>query len=167
VARTTKSRANGQTNGHAAQTVGIDELSGAWNRAGFVAAANPLFVSCQRRGAPVALAYFDLHASDRAQSVEKDAAVDRVVVALAEQLRKAFRASDVIGRVDTACLAVLLSDCTDAALEAVHGVRALEDEATTRFGLTLTAGIVRSTTGGTLHKLMLDAAARVKELKRT
>lgn len=162
----TKARANGQTNGHASPAVGIEELSGAWNRAGFVAAANPLFVSCQRRGAPVALAYFDLHATDSTRSADKDAAVDRVVIALAGQLRKAFRASDVIGRVETACLAVLLSDCTDAALEAVHGVRALEDEATARYGLTLAAGIVRSTTGGTLDKLMLDAAARVKELKR-
>ena len=38
----TKARVNGQTNGHSTQAVGIDDLTGVWNRAGFIAAANPM-----------------------------------------------------------------------------------------------------------------------------
>ncbi len=60
----TKSRSNGY-NGHNSQNgqggnqgqsrqpAGIDELTGVWNRAGFVASATPMFRSCQRRGAPI------------------------------------------------------------------------------------------------------------------
>jgi diguanylate cyclase (GGDEF)-like protein len=156
-------RNKARTNGHTKQTAGIDKLTGAWNRPGFIAAANPLFISCQRRESPIALAYFDFHATD--ESVTADGTVDRILMAMGELLRKAFRASDVIGRIDTLRFAVLLGDCTDEALAAIDGVRALTD-ATEPQRLTLTAGMVRSAPKGTLEDLMEAADVRTRAIKR-
>jgi diguanylate cyclase (GGDEF)-like protein len=161
----TKARVNGQTNGHAREVVGMDDLTGVWNRAGFVAAANPMYISCQRRESPIALAYFDFDSSEASRSPEQNATIDRVLMAMATQLRKAFRASDVVGRVDTFRFGVLLTDCTDEALAAVDGVRALSDELSALSGLTLTAGMVRSAPTTSLDDLMLAADQKLKELK--
>jgi diguanylate cyclase (GGDEF)-like protein len=156
-------RNKARTNGHAKQTVGIDNVTGVWNRAGFIAAATPMFVSCQRRDSPIALAYFDFHTAD--ETANEDETVDRILMAMGDLLRKAFRASDIIGRVDTLRFAVLLADCTDEALAAIDGVRALTD-ATAPQRLTLTAGMVRSVPNGTLDDLMEAADVRTREIKR-
>ena len=165
----TKARVNGQTNGHSnghsPQAVGIDELTGVWNRGGFVAAATPMYVSCRRRESPIALAYFDFDHSDSARTPEQEATIDRVLMMMAGQLRKAFRASDVVGRIDTFRFAVLLTDCTDEALAAVDGVRALSDDLSSLSGLTLTAGMVRSEASATLEDLMLTADRKLRILK--
>ncbi len=167
-----RTKTNGQTRPTAATTrattavpttAGTDELTGVWNRPGFVAAATPLFVSCQRRGTPVALAYFDFHTN--AAAVPDAAGVDRVLITMAGLMRRAFRASDVIGRVDTLRFAVLLTDCTDDALAAVDGVRALTDDATSPPQLTLTAGMVHGVPGESLEDLMRAADVRTSGLK--
>jgi GGDEF domain-containing protein len=157
-------RTEPKTNGHSRQTVGIDELTGVWNRAGFAAAASPVFRSCQRREAPVALAYFDFYSGDSTISLTLDPTIDRVLMAMGELMRKAFRASDVVGRIEALRFAVLLPDCTDEALAAVAGVRALTDGSTSR--LALAAGMVRNTVGGTFDDLMFAADMRTKQIKR-
>ena len=154
-----------RTNGHTTEKAGIDELTGAWNRAGFIAAATPMFQSCQRRGASIALAYFDFHGNQAEHAAPDNATVDRVLMTMAELMRKAFRASDIIGRVDTLRFAVLLPDCTDEALAAVDGVRALTAAADAPRALTLTAAMVRNPGGGTLDDLMRAADARMREMK--
>ncbi|HEV7527002.1 MAG TPA: diguanylate cyclase, partial [Acidimicrobiia bacterium] len=85
-----------RTNGHTGQRAAVDELTGTWNRAGFVAAATPMFESCQRRGTPIALAYFDFHTTDGTETTPDDVAVDQVLLAMANLMRKAFRSSDII-----------------------------------------------------------------------
>jgi GGDEF domain-containing protein len=157
-------RTEPKTNGHSRQTVGIDELTGVWNRAGFVAAASPVFRSCQRREAPVALAYFDFYSSDTSISLTQDPTVDRILMAMGELMRKAFRASDVVGRIEALRFAVLLPDCTDEALAAVAGVRALTDGSTS--SLSLAAGMVRNLVGGSFDDLMFAADMRTKQIKR-
>jgi diguanylate cyclase (GGDEF)-like protein len=157
-------RNRARTNGHTSEKVGVDELTGAWNRAGFIAAATPMFQSCQRRDAPIALAYFDFDGADG--PAPDNATVDRVLMTMAELMRKAFRASDIVGRLDTWRFAVLLPDCTDEALAAVDGVRALTAASDAPRALTLTAAMVRNTTGGTLDDLMRAADGRAREMKR-
>jgi diguanylate cyclase (GGDEF)-like protein len=154
-----------RTNGHSSQKAGLDELTGVWNRDGFIAAATPMFVSCQRRDAPIALAYFDFHTTDSGSAAD-DGTVDRVLMAMGELMRKAFRASDIVGRVGKLRFAVLLPDCTEEALAAVDGVRALNEASASPNQLTLTAGMVRSTPESTLEELMQAADARTKEIKR-
>ncbi len=82
---------------------------------------------------------------------------------MGELMRKAFRASDIVGRIDPMRFAVLLPDCTDEALAAVDGVRALNDDPTSR--LKLAAGMVRNVEGGTLDDLMFAANARTNQMK--
>jgi GGDEF domain-containing protein len=149
------------TNGRTRQKPGIDDLTGVWNRAGFVAAATPMFVSCQRREAPVSLAFFEFH-TDSAIAADLTT-VDQVLMGMADLMRKAFRASDIVGRVDPLRFVVLLTDCTDEALSAIDGVRALTD-ATAPQRLTLTAGMVSGAGSGSLEDLLHSAEMRAREL---
>jgi len=156
-------RSEPRTNGHTSETVGLDPLTGVWNRTGFIAAATPVFVSCRRRNAPIALAYFDFQLTrDHADDASS---VDRILLGMAELLRRTFRTSDVIGRVDRFRFAVLLSDCIDDALAAVDGVRGLTD-ATAPERLTLTAGMVRGTNHATLDDLMRATDAHIRSIMR-
>ena len=154
-------RSKTRTNGHTREKPGIDDLTGAWNRAGFVAAATPLLLSCQRRDAPVSLAFFEFRA-DAALAADLKA-VDQVLLGMAELTRKAFRATDIVGRVDLLRFVVLLPDCTDDVLNAIDGVRALTD-ATAPQRLTLTAGMVSSSPDGTVEDLLRAAEVRAQEL---
>jgi diguanylate cyclase (GGDEF)-like protein len=148
------------------QKVGFDEATGVWNRAGFVAAATPLYVSCQRRSAPSALAYFDFHTPNSVRTASDDSMIERVLAAMAHEMRKAFRACDIIGRVATFRFAVLFADSTDETLAAVEGVRAVADQSTSVNGRTLTVATITSAPGETLEQLMLSADARMQEIKR-
>jgi GGDEF domain-containing protein len=148
------------------QKVGFDEATGVWNRAGFVAAATPLYVSCQRRDAPSALAYFDFHTPDSARTASDEAMIERVLAAMAQEMGKAFRACDIIGRVDVFRFAVLFADSTDETLAAVEGVRAVADQSTSVNGRTLTVATITSSPGETLEQLMLSADERMQEIKR-
>jgi diguanylate cyclase (GGDEF)-like protein len=150
------------TNGRTREKVGIDELTGVWNRPGFIAAALPLFDSCRRRETPVALAFFEFGTDS--VFVADEPIVDQVLMGMADMMRRAFRGSDIIGRVGPVRFAVLLPDCTEEALAAIDGVRALTD-ATAPQRLTLTAGMVRSAPGGTLEDLLRAAEARAREIK--
>jgi GGDEF domain-containing protein len=154
------------TNGSTVETIGFDELTGVWNRPGFIAAATPMFLSCQRRAAPMALAYFDFHRADMNKSIALNATMQQVLVAMASQMRKAFRASDVIGRIDQLRFAVLLADCTNEALHAVEGVRAITDASTSADGLSLKVAMVRAATEGTLEEFMQVADVRAREVGR-
>jgi GGDEF domain-containing protein len=156
-------RSKMSTNGHkrVSEKAGLDELTGVWNRAGFLAAATPVFLSCQRRDAPVSLAFFEFRTD--ARRPPDPTTIDKVLMGMAALTRKAFRASDVAGRVDPLRFVVLLGDCTDDALMAIDGVRALTD-ATAPERLTLTAGMVSSAPGGTLEDLLSAAELRAREL---
>jgi diguanylate cyclase (GGDEF)-like protein len=155
------------TNGHTGEKIGIDGLTGVWNRAGFVAAATPMLLSCQRREAPVALGYFDVLAphAPHAPRVSGDRTIDRVLMAVAQQMRKTFRDCDIIGRVDTLRFAVLFADCTDEALAAAEGVRAVTDTSKSPKGLTLAVGLVQGSRDGTLGDLMREADERAQDIK--
>jgi GGDEF domain-containing protein len=150
------------TNGHTRERAGIDDLTGTWNRAGFIAAATPMFLSCQRRAAPVSLAFFEFHTD--AEYTADPKTVDQILVGMGDLMRRAFRASDIVGRVDPRRFVVLLADCTDEALAAIDGVRALTD-ATAPQRLTLTAGMVRGAPDDTLEDLLRAAEARAAELE--
>jgi diguanylate cyclase (GGDEF)-like protein len=158
-------RTNARTNGHTHESAGFDALTGVWNRNGFVAAATPMFLSCRRRGAPMALAYFDFDAGDRSPAFALDASMDLVLMTMAEQMRGAFRATDIVGRVEPLRFAVLLTDCTDAALKAVEGVRVIADDARSSLGISLAVGMIRATSEADLEELMAAADLRAKAVK--
>ena len=143
---------------------GFDALTGVWNRLGFVAAATPLFMSCQRRDTPVALAVFHFH-TDGTTRTDANVTVDRTLISMVDLMRKAFRDCDIIGRVDTASLAVFLGDCTDEGLSAVEGLRSVTDRSTSGQALALAVGMARATPGGAFDDLLREARARAANLE--
>jgi GGDEF domain-containing protein len=151
-------------NGDTQQTVGLDDVTGVWNRAGFIAAAKPMFASGQRRAAPVALAYFDICATDATRPLPRDAAMQSMLLSMTRQMRKIFRESDIIGRVDTLRFAVLFADCDDAVLSAVEGLRHVP-ETSSPAERSLAVGLVRSASGMTLEDLMHAADVRTNEVR--
>ena len=148
------------------EKVGLDELTGVWNRAGFIAAATPMFVMCQRRAAPVTLGCFDIRSGGENRSAADNAMLNGVLKAVANQMGKTFRDCDIIGRIDTLRLAVLFPDCTAEALGVIEGVRAVTDESTPPNSNVLTTAIVEAAPGATLADLMREAGVRSNELGR-
>ena len=148
-----------------AEKAGLDDLTGVWNRAGFIAAATPMFMLCQRRGAPVTLGYFDIRSARETRSASGDTMLNGVVRAVANQMGETFRDCDIVGRIAPARLAVLFAECTDDALVAIEGVRAVADESTPANANILTVAIVESAAGATFADLMLQADLRTNELR--
>jgi GGDEF domain-containing protein len=145
---------------HSVDEVGLDALTGVWNRAGFMAAATPMFALCQRRATPVTLAYFDIRSGREPDSAAR---LEGVLQAVGQQMGKTFRDCDIIGRIDTFRFAVLFADCTSEALGAIEGVRAVTDESVAQNERVLSIAMVESSPGVTLGDLMLEADARAKE----
>ena len=146
--------------GHLGAKVGLDDATGVWNRAGFISAATPMFMLCQRRAVPVTLGYFDIRSERETQSAADGAMLDCVLGAVAGQLGKTFRDCDIIGRIDTFRFATLFADCTDEALRAMEGVRAVADASEPPIEHTLSIAIVQSAPGATLDELMRDVDRR-------
>jgi len=149
-----------------AEKVGLDELTGVWNRAGFIAAATPMYIVCQRRGAPATLGYFDVRSTRINHSPADKRMLNGVLKSVSAQMGKTFRNCDVIGRIDALRFAVLFADCTDDALSAIEGVRAVTDESTTSNSNILTVAIVEGGAGTTFDELMSDADRLINELRK-
>ena len=85
-------------------------------------------------------------------------------MAMGELMRKAFRASDVVGRIEPLRFAVLLPDCTDEALAAVDGVRMLTDgTSSSRRSRRAWCG---TSPAARFDDLMFAAATRTKQIRR-
>ena len=104
--------------------------------------------------------------ADTTKTAPENTTVDQVLMAMAELMRKVFRASDIIGRIDELRFAVLLADCTDEALGAIEGVRAVTDEATPPNSNILTIAMVEGSVGTTFDGLMKEADLRIIELRK-
>jgi len=161
-------RAKARAERHTRERPAFDGLTGVWNNAGFVAASAPLFVSCKRRGTPVALAYFDLEFESGELIVrpDHDPTTRRVLANTAEQLRRTFRASDVVGRLSPTRFAVLLTDCADDVVATVEGVQSLTD-ASASFAVNLHVSAVRDDATVSLADLMQQTDARAAQAKVT
>jgi GGDEF domain-containing protein len=144
----------------------LDELTGVWNRAGFIAAATPMFVVCQRRSAPATLGYFDVRSTRMNHTTADKRVLNGVLKAVSTQMGKTFRDCDVIGRIDTLRFAVLFADCTDEALGAIEGVRAVTDDSTPPNSNILTVAMVEGAAGTTFADLMREADLRISELRK-
>jgi GGDEF domain-containing protein len=144
--------------------VGIDEGTGVWNRGGFIAAASPMLASCVRRNASAALACFDVDTSGTGRSQADNLLLTGALIALADQLRKAYRSSDVIGRVGTYRLVVLLTDYVEVPVGIVEGVRALSDTSAPS-ALTLATVLVHAGPEATVDQLLREAASRMRHIR--
>ncbi len=76
----------------------VDELTGLYNRRGFLTIAEQTLQRARDRGAPVLVFYMDMDDFKRINDTHGHAIGDQALRAVADVLRATFRESDVIGR---------------------------------------------------------------------
>jgi diguanylate cyclase (GGDEF)-like protein len=150
-----------------------DALTGALNRAGFIARAEDLLAKALRYGSSFALAYLDIDnfkdINDSAGHAAGDAALRKVVGILAGAVRQ----SDLVGRLGGDEFVLLLRDCsrTDAVtvLERIIARTAQEPAALAGARPMLSVGLIWAQLRGgsaSLEKLLATADALMYEAKR-
>jgi len=142
-----------------------DEVTGLYNRRGFLGAAKYLVALSERREAPLALAYFAFENLDLLDAQFGPEIAPRLLTITAEMLTKRFRVCDVLGRIDTGVFAIVLPDCTDAITSTVEGVRDLWDPPQMPEGVRLNVAMVSRTRGQSLDDLMGSAERRLAAAK--
>lgn len=123
-----------------------DELTGLYNRRGFVTLAEQHLKLARRTGRDAMLVYADLdgfkHVNDRFGHPEGD----RALVAVAEILCRTFRESDIVARVGGDEFAVLALEASGSSAERIrhrlaHNVEIRNRSAAREYDLSVTAGI--------------------------
>ena len=105
------------------QLATLDDLTKISNRRGFISLAQKSLDICRRHEIPASLVYFDLDSFKPINDQYGHAEGDNALKVFAEQMRKAFRDSDVFGRIGGDEFALLLTN-TD---------KVLAEEVTQRF----------------------------------
>lgn len=148
----------------------LDEVTGVYNRRGFVAIGRHALARAAARGIPLALAYLDVDGLKSVNDRHGHGVGDHALLAVGHALRSTTRASDVIGRLGGDEFALLLFDCTIAGAD--HVIAALESRfaaelATVAPGLRigLSAGAADVTPGASLEEVLALADARMYERK--
>ncbi|HWQ03346.1 MAG TPA: diguanylate cyclase [Candidatus Nitrosotenuis sp.] len=91
----------------------MDELTGLYNRRGFLTLAEQQMKLAQRNSRPLMLAFTDLDDLKSINDRFGHAAGDEAILRAAEALRRCFRNSDIIGRMGGDEFTVLLVDAAD------------------------------------------------------
>lgn len=130
-----------------AQLASMDDLTMLSNRRGFSTLAQHALAVCQRQGVPVTLLFFDMDGFKAINDRFGHAEGDLALTAFAEQLRRAFRQSDLIGRLGGDEFVVLLVDACadqcDAMLDRLRqGVDAHNAQSQRGYRLDFSAGAV-------------------------
>ncbi len=99
----------------------LDEVTGVYNRRGFVAIGRSVLEGAARRGTSVAVAYLDVDGLKGVNDEHGHGVGDHALVAVAHALRAGTRASDVVGRLGGDEFGLLLCDCSKQACDAILG----------------------------------------------
>jgi diguanylate cyclase (GGDEF)-like protein len=126
----------------------IDELTGLYNRRGFMALAEQQMRLAQRASRALMLAFADLDGLKVINDTFGHSAGDEAIIRAAEALRKTFRNSDIIGRMGGDEFTVLLVDATDDGRQIIDNrLRSILEEMNTRlrmpFQLSMSLGTAR------------------------
>jgi GGDEF domain-containing protein len=124
-------------------------------------AATPLHELCRRFDRPVALVLFDL-AYSCPPELEDPGMMDEALVTVVEQFREKFRLTDILGRIDHACVAAFLGDNSVRTITSAEGVQPVLDET-----LSLAVAVVHRPEPDTIEHLMADAELRLAEIRAT
>ncbi|HEX5360953.1 MAG TPA: sensor domain-containing diguanylate cyclase [Fluviicoccus sp.] len=140
----------------------MDELTGVYNRRGFMMLAPQVLKLCQRQLTPATLAFFDLDGlkpvNDRFGHGEGDVAL----TVFATHLRRSLRASDLVARLGGDEFAALCIDTTRDKVTTVierlqEGLDAYNREAERGYEIRFSSGVVQVDPE---HPLSLDALLR-------
>jgi diguanylate cyclase (GGDEF)-like protein len=152
----------------------VDELTGVYNRRGFIQAAErELRIAAGSDGQMVFLLMADLDNLKLINDTYGHAAGDDALVAAADVLRDVVRASDVVGRWGGDEFAVFVARGADAALDAVRAritrrlERANDSNRPYVIALSLGAAFVRADDATTLDALIAQADAALYADKRS
>ncbi len=108
----------------------IDELTGLWNRRGFLHLASQQLARLERGGGQGALVYLDLDGMKAVNDAGGHEAGDALLVAVADALRDTCRAGDVVGRIGGDEFVVMADDAGEGARRLVDRLRARLRETT-------------------------------------
>jgi diguanylate cyclase (GGDEF)-like protein/PAS domain S-box-containing protein len=150
-----------------------DELTGLYNRRGFLELSRPQLLLATRAKRPLTVFYADLNGMKSINDQLGHETGDRALVATAEVLTKTFRASDIVARLGGDEFAVLATDC-DA--EGIHAAslraRRLIDETNAKLGapfqlsVSLGSSVFDPEAPVDLETLMQRADEQMYQLKR-
>jgi diguanylate cyclase (GGDEF)-like protein len=117
----------------------MDDLTGLYNRRGFLTLAEQQMKLAQRNSRPLMLAFADLDGLKQINDTYGHAAGDDAIVRVAEALRKCFRNSDIIGRMGGDEFTVLLVDAVDETRQIIDNrLRTILEEMNTTLQLPYT-----------------------------
>ena len=149
-----------------------DELTGLYNRRGFLALAEQQLKVASRSARRVLLVFADLNGMKAANDTFGHEAGDQLLVDAAQALRGSFRDCDIIARLGGDEFAVLLVDPDSSSLEfverrIVESVRQLNANADRHCPLSISLGVCewRPARHQTLDQLLAEADAKMYEAK--
>ena len=151
----------------------LDELTGLFNRRGFLGHARPQLDAAARLHRPMLLIFVDLDGLKPINDRLGHAAGDQALVDTAAVLRSTFRERDIIARLGGDEFVVLVTDASlvnpDGLLARLdHRVRAMNDRPGRPFVLAFSTGVSRFDPGSpeTLEELLSQADRRMYREKR-
>ena len=151
----------------------VDELTNLSNRRGFTLLAGQCLHLCARQNIPAALVFMDLDKFKQINDTFGHAEGDRALVAFAEELKKAFRDSDVIARLGGDEFAALLSNTSRDLAEnlvarLVGSLKTYNQTAQRGYDVAFSHGVMEFDPAKkpTIEALLADGDARMYELKR-
>jgi len=149
-----------------------DELTGLYNRRGFLALAEQQLKVASRSARRVLLVFADLNGMKAANDTFGHEAGDQLLVDAAQALRGSFRDCDIIARLGGDEFAVLLVDPDSSSLEfverrIVESVRQLNASAERHCPLSISLGVCEWSPARhqTLDQLLAEADAKMYEAK--
>ena len=150
-----------------------EELTGLYNRRGFVTLAEQHLKLARRTGRTARLVFVDVNGFKRVNDRFGHPEGDRALVAVAEVLRATFRESDIVARVGGDEFAVLAIEAADASAERLRArlssnLEAYNAQARRGYDLTVTAGIATfdPQRPAGVDALMAEADRSLYDLKR-
>ncbi|HEY0323319.1 MAG TPA: PAS domain S-box protein [Pyrinomonadaceae bacterium] len=152
----------------------IDDLTGLYNRRGFLALAEQQVRLTQRTGHGFTLVFADLDGMKRINDTCGHKAGDEALQSVAELLKKSFRESDIIGRLGGDEFTILALEDYDASAERAVTARLWENLEDYRqqenrpFDLSLSVGVVHFNPehNGSLEELIAQADKAMYEDKQ-
>jgi two-component system, cell cycle response regulator len=151
----------------------IDDLTGLYNRRGFMDLGDQHLKLARRAGRPLSLVYVDLDQFKEVNDAHGHHVGDRGLLKVTEILRTAFRRSDIVARVGGDEFAVLALETSGEDAEMLvqrlrASVDAFNDGGTEPFSLSISVGIARFEDGSRtrLDELLARADVAMHEEKR-
>jgi len=152
----------------------IDELTGLYNRRGFLTLAKQQISLRKRNNINLLLVYFDIDGMKKINDTLGHSVGDYALVSFADLLKRAFRSSDIVARIGGDEYVILAIECSIREYKIIksrldHSIEAFNASENQQFQLSVSSGAApcNPDTTFTIEQLMEEADAELyKEKKR-